>query len=362
MDGIGLYLHIPFCARKCAYCDFASFAGREDMAPAVLAAMRDEMRRAKGLKIATVYLGGGTPTCLRTEQLLGLLAEAKACFDIAPGAEVTVEANPGTVDAAKLAALREAGVNRLSLGAQAMQDALLETLGRIHRWADVERAVSDARSAGFDNISLDLMYGLPGQTPADFRASLDAALSLSPRHLSLYSLIVEENTPFHVRYADHPELLPGEDALCEMADDALWMAESAGLLRYEISNYAQPGFASQHNLGYWLRRDYLGIGCAAHSLLHNFRWGNAATLEGYLAGKRDEEIVVSEEEARFERLMLGLRLVDGIAWGEQALFDQFRPALEKLRMRGLMEWDEERVWLTPRGLDVQNRVLAELMP
>ena len=361
MDGIGLYLHIPFCVKKCDYCDFSSYAGREDQWRPVMDAMKAEMAAAEGLAIGTVYIGGGTPTVLPAELLIELLAAARRHFSVAEDTEITVEANPGTVDRQKLDALHAAGVNRLSLGAQAMQPSLLETLGRIHRLADVERAVRDARAAGFVNISLDLMYGLPGQRPGDFRATLEAALALSPSHLSLYSLIVEENTPFFRRYGGRPELLPSEDDLAEMCDDALWMTEDAGLARYEISNYAKPGFESKHNLGYWLRRDYLGIGCAARSLLHNFRWGNADTIQGYLKGERSEEVIISEKEARFERLMLGLRLVEGIPWGEQALVDTYKEKMKKLRERGLMEWDDERLWLTRRGLDLQNRVLVELM-
>lgn len=360
-SGIGLYLHIPFCAQKCAYCDFASYADREAFWRPVVDAMLAEMARAQGLPVSTVFFGGGTPTVLPVAMLVALLEAARGAFVIAPDAEITVEANPGTVDAASLAALREAGVNRLSLGAQALQPALLETLGRIHRWEDVVKAVGDARTAGFVNLNLDLMYGLPGQTPAAFRDTLAAAIDLRPEHLSIYSLIVEEGTPFHTRYAERPEALPGEEAMEAMADDALWMTEAADLPRYEISNYAKPGFACRHNLIYWQRHDYLGIGCGAHSLLRNHRWGNARTLEGYLAGEREEEIAVSEHEARFERLMLGLRLVDGIPWEEQALYDTFRVPLEKLRARGLVDWDDERIWPTKRGLDLQNRVVLELM-
>lgn len=358
---IGLYLHVPFCVRKCEYCDFASYADQEDRWQPVAEAMKAEMLRADGLDVTTVYVGGGTPTVWSTEALTELLTCAAGHFQIAPDAEITVEVNPGTVDMLKLKALRQAGVNRLSVGAQAMQPELLARMGRIHRWRDVEQAMRGARSAGFENISLDLMYGLPGQQPGDFRATLDAALALSPEHLSLYSLIIEEGTPFHARYASHPELLPGEDATNQMSDDALWMTVEAGLPRYEISNYARPGYECRHNLGYWERREYLGIGCAAYSLIGNRRWGNARTLEGYLAGEVIDEEILSEHEARFERLMLGLRLVDGIAWGEQALFDQFREKLERLRVRGLVEWNEKRIWPTKRGLDLQNRIAVELM-
>ncbi len=358
---IGLYLHIPFCKAKCAYCDFASYAGREDIQRPVIDKMLAEMAHAEGLAVSTVYIGGGTPTVLPTAWLVELLDAARRHFRIEADAEITVEANPGTVRAEALSALRRAGVNRLSLGAQESDPVLLNTLGRIHQWEAAEEAVRAARKAGIDNLSLDLIYGIPGQTPAAFRRTLEKALSLSPEHLSCYSLIIEEDTPFHARYAGHPELLPCEDAVCEMADDAEWMCQDAGLARYEISNYAKPGRESRHNLGYWLRRDYLGIGAGAHSLLRDFRWGNARDIDRYLAGERDEEREISPEEARFERLMLGLRLVEGIAWGDQAMLDAYLPRLRGLRDKGLVDFNEESVWPTKRGLDLQNRILTELM-
>ncbi len=361
MTPIGLYLHVPFCVRKCGYCDFASYAGQEAFFAPIVSAMKREIEKAEGLSIGTAFVGGGTPTVLPVEMLVDVLTTARERFAWERDAEISVEANPGTVDAGKLSALREAGVNRLSIGAQAAQGDLLNALGRIHRWDDVENAFHLARSAGFSNINLDLMYGLPGQTPKAFRETMEAALFLRPEHLSIYSLILEEGTPFFMEYANRLEALPGEDAAAEMSDDALWMAEDAGLRRYEISNYALPGHECKHNLGYWLRKDYLGVGCAAHSLLHNHRWANARTIDGYLAGLRDEESVISDEEARFERLMLGLRLVDGIPWEEQVLFDQYKGKLQKLRVQGLVEWNEARLWLTRRGLDLQNRVMVTLM-
>lgn len=358
---IGLYLHIPFCKQKCGYCDFASYAGREDAFLPVADAMKAEMRRAEGLSVRSIYVGGGTPTCLPVGLLAELLHTAAQCFAVTRDAEITVEANPGTVDAHALESLREAGVNRLSIGAQASQPHLLSALGRIHSWEDVSSAVSLARGTGFENISLDLMAGLPGQTPMDFRDTLDAALDLSPTHLSIYGLIIEEGTPFFERYTGRPEMLPDDAALEKMADDARWMLEDAGLSRYEISNYAREGRECRHNMGYWLREDYLGIGCAAHSLIGNHRFAGARTIEGYLRGELSEKQTITEDEALFERLMLGLRLVEGIPWGGRALFDRYAQRLKKLRERGLLEYNEERLWLTARGLDLQNRVLVELM-
>ncbi len=360
-EPVGLYLHIPFCVSKCGYCDFPSFAGRLDAARAVVDRMIGEMERAGGLSVDTVYMGGGTPTVLPGELLERLFGSVFRFFRVDAEAEVSVEANPGTADYGKLALLRGCGVNRVSFGAQAMQPQLLRTLGRIHEWKDVERAVADAGRAGIRRVNLDLMYGLPGQKPADWRQTLEAAADLGVGHLSLYSLIVEEGTPFHDRYASHPELLPGEEELAEMADDAQWITADAGLERYEISNYAKPGEECVHNVHCWQRRNYLGIGCAAHSFMHEQRWHNADTLEGYLAGERSEIERITAEEARFERLMLGLRMVDGIPWGEQALYDTYREKLESLRQRGLAEWDSQRLWLTERGLELQNRVLVELM-
>ena len=359
--GVGLYLHIPFCRRKCAYCDFVSFANRESFWLPVVAGMKKEIQFAHGLDVETIYFGGGTPTVLPPALLRELMHEIYKNMNVARDAEISIEANPGTVDADMFSALRAMGFNRLSIGAQAAQDSLLETLGRIHRWPDAEKAVRDAQAAGFENINLDLMYGLPGQKPADFRESLEKALALGVKHLSLYSLIVEENTPFYERYHDHPELLPNEDELAEMDDDAHWMTADAGLERYEISNYAVPGFECRHNLIYWTRRDYLGVGCAAASLMHNCRWTNAATLEGYMRGEKSNLQKIGPDEQRFERLMLGLRLVDGVDWGDQETFNIYEEKLHKLRNEGLCDWDDEHLWLTPRGLDLQNRVLTELM-
>lgn len=357
----GLYLHIPFCAKKCAYCDFISFAGQEKQMLPIVQAMQAEMERTETMPIDTVFFGGGTPTVLESDMLVSLLQTAKQCFQMKPNAEITVEANPGTLHPSRLERLREAGVNRLSIGVQAMQGELLQTLGRIHCADDVTKSIQMARAAGFTNINLDLMYGLPGQTPSMFRETLAWALSFQPEHLSIYSLIIEEGTLFHMRYASHPELLPSEDAVMEMSDDALWMTEDAGLSRYEISNYAKPGYTCAHNMGYWLRQDYIGIGVAAHSLLRNHRWANANTFAGYLAGERMEESYILTEEARFERLLMGLRLVAGIPWEEKALFDQYKVALQKLREKGLVDWNEQTLWPTNRGLDMQNRILLELM-
>jgi oxygen-independent coproporphyrinogen-3 oxidase len=323
--------------------------------------MKAELERSRGLAVRTVYVGGGTPTVLPAALLTDLLRTAFACHQVAADAEITVEANPGTVDPVKLDALREAGVNRISLGAQAIQKRLLETLGRIHRFGDVDEAFRAARGAGFDNISLDVMYGLPGQTPRDFRQTLEAVLALGPEHLSAYSLILEEGTPFYDRYNGRPELMPGEDELLEMADDLLWMAGSEGYERYEISNFAKPGRESKHNLGYWLRGEYLGIGVAAHSLIRDHRFANPESIDAYLSGVPGDRQIITPAEARFERLMLGLRLVRGIEWGEQALIDEYMERFRLLRERGLLDFNEQRVWLTPRGMDLQNRVLVELM-
>ena len=356
----GLYLHIPFCIQKCAYCDFASFPNRQQDFEPVVSAMQAEMAREKGLAIDTVFIGGGTPTVLPYPLLVSLLDTAKRCFGVHKDAEITVEANPGTLKPEMINALMKAGVNRLSIGAQAMQPHLLQTLGRIHTASDTEQSVQMARSAGLSTINIDIMYGLPEQSPQMFKDTLNWVFSLKPTHISAYSLIIEEGTPFHQRYGNRPEALPSEDEIIEMSDDALWMAKAAGFHRYEISNWAKPGFQCKHNLGYWKRHDYIGIGCAAHSLRGNRRFANANTIKGYLSGLRDEEIVLTQEEAGFERLMMGLRLVDGIPW-VKGLFDQFREPLKRLRQSGLIDYDDARVWPTSLGLDLQNRILIELM-
>ena len=377
-----LYIHLPFCARKCRYCDFLSWAGLEDRIPACVDALIREMAARSGElgqpALETVFLGGGTPSLVPPEELSRLLAAVRRLFPVAENAEITSEANPGTLTAEWLAAAVSGGVNRLSLGMQAAQSALLRTLGRIHSPAQVAESVHMARAAGIDNLNLDLMLGLPGQTEADWRETLAAALALAPRHLSCYGLIPEEGTPLKDDLDAGRLTLPPEETERAMYWEAVRTLSEHGFEQYEISNFALPGSACRHNIGYWRQVPYIGVGVGAASMLPDpsgasayLRERNPETFEGWLAmtggaGQRERE-PVSRGDARFETMMLGLRMNEGVS--EAAFMAMHGVTLEacygtKLRQlaaQGLVRHGAGRWMLTPRGMDIQNMVLVELM-
>ena len=378
MEPISIYIHIPFCVRKCAYCDFTSFPGRGTQMEAYLSAVCCEMRAQAAFfgrrRVRTVFLGGGTPTLMTGEQAQRLLDALRACFDLAPDAEITMEGNPGTVTAQSLAAYRAAGVNRLSLGVQSLDDGLLAAIGRIHTAAQAHEAVSMARAAGFENVNLDLMLGLPGQSVAQWERTLEEAIALAPEHLSCYSLIVEEGTPLSAQL-ERGECapLPDEDALCRMDEiTAQWTAQ-AGFARYEVSNYAKPGCECRHNIVYWACEPYLGLGCAAHSDMDGRRFYNPSDWAGYLrmaqsgTTARDAEGESTRQERMFERMMMGLRMVRGVDcarfardFGAQPE-EVWKEALARDVRVGLMERRGDYLRLTQRGMQVMNSVLVELL-
>jgi oxygen-independent coproporphyrinogen-3 oxidase len=368
---IGLYVHVPFCVSKCAYCDFASYAGREVDVPRYVDAVVREITR-RGVETGhphadTIFLGGGTPSLLDEFQAARILDALGAAFSIEDGAEITCECNPGTLTTSFAAALRKAGVNRLSLGAQAAQPRLLRLLGRIHDWEQVIASVGVARQAGFENINLDLMFGLPGQTVADMRDTLLAALELSPTHLSCYGLIVEEGTPISRDIAAGKMALPEEAAERAMYELARQTLAAHGLEQYEISNFARPGYACRHNIGCWTRVPYLGFGCAAHSFFDECRTANPSTLDAYLASETPKTERISAEEARFESLMLGLRMTCGVKDEDftrmhgLSIREAFGERLDRSLNSGLLEWHAGALRLTRLGMDLQNSVLVDLM-
>ena len=378
MKPLSVYLHVPFCAKKCDYCDFASFPGREADWGRYFDEIKAEIRHWSGetdfgrlseqYRIATVFVGGGTPTLVDAADLEGLIGACRSLAPFESDAEITVEGNPGTLTPRKLAACRRAGVNRLSLGAQSFDDGLLKSLGRIHTAAQIEAAVAMARDAGFDNINLDLMYALPGQDMARWRDTLDAAAGLGVEHISAYSLIVEEGTPMAARVASGAASVPDDDAVNAMQREAVSRLRAAGYARYEISNYAKPGRECRHNLTYWRRGDYLGLGCAAHSLLQERRFRNPDGLEDYLSGQRRlDEASLTRRDAREETLMLSTRTTKGLdlaAWARDfgAPFHRGREeALARLEAGGLIEAGGGFLRLTERGLEVQDAVVLELM-
>lgn len=368
---IGLYVHVPFCASKCAYCDFASSAGRQaDIPRYVEAVVREIARRSAETghpRANTVFLGGGTPSLLDEFQVTRILDALFDTFPLDEDAEITCESNPGTLTGPFAAALRKAGVNRLSMGAQASQTRLLRLLGRIHEWAEVVASVEAARQAGFDNINLDLMFGLPSQNVADLRETLSAALALGPEHLACYGLIVEEGTPISRDIAAGRLALPDEETERAMYELARQMLAERGLHQYEISNFARDGYACRHNLGCWTRVPYLGFGCAAHSFFDECRTGNPTGLDAYLAGEPSEMEPISKEEARFESMMLGLRMTRGVRDEDfkrmhgMSIREAFGAKLFKPTRAGLLEWNEGALRLTRLGMDLQNSALLDLM-
>lgn len=376
-----LYIHIPFCIRKCRYCDFASFAGAQDSMKSYIECVLKEAdlslaQLGHHTSIETVYIGGGTPSILPVPLLTELLEGIHVKFQIAADAEWTIEANPGTVTLEWLRTARCFGINRLSIGMQAAQSELLHMLGRIHEFSDVQKSAELARQAGFENFSLDLMFGLPGQTLSQWEETLLTALSLSPKHLSCYGLIPEDGTPLKKDLDEHVLTLPEEEMERQMYDLAINKLHDSGFKQYEISNFALPGYACRHNIGYWNQTYYLGLGVSAASMLPckeaaYLRRTNPDTLPTYQSMIRNAELaqneLITHEEAMFETLMLGLRMTEGVS--EDAFQQMHGTSLESYRGKilereisnGLLERVNGHIRLTRRGMDIQNSILVDLM-
>jgi len=361
----GLYVHIPFCRRKCNYCDFASLAGRDELIPPYLQALKAEARRSKKF-IAhpdTLYIGGGTPSLLERRELEKLFSILDAAFGpLKDLKEATFEANPESLSDEKIALLKTAGIGRVSLGLQASQDGLLNRLGRLASFEDFFKVFGQLRETGFDNINIDLMTGLPGQSPDDFRETLERALDLKPEHLSFYALEVHEGTAFA---AQGVREAPEEAAA--MFENALPMIEAAGLRHYEISNFARAGRESLHNLNYWDQGDYLGLGSAAASHSCGLRRSNTKDPELYIRTAADPEgpaLEYSEtltlEQRRAERIMLGLRRTDGIELPDD-IFIEFKERFDRLSALGLLEVSSRRVKIKKEALYISNAVFREFV-
>jgi oxygen-independent coproporphyrinogen-3 oxidase len=373
---IALYVHVPFCRRKCLYCSFVSYDNREADIPSYLNALKKELKaRAGGECIRSIYLGGGTPSLLPAEGIGDLLSLISTLFIMDEAAEITIEANPGTIDEAYLTAIRKSGVNRLSLGVQSLYDRELAMLGRIHTAAEASDAVRFARGSGFDNLSLDLIYGLPGQTLTDWQHSLENALAMGPEHLSLYALTLEEDTPMWtaIEEGSLPEIDPDLSAdQYELAEDRL---AAHGYRHYEISNWARQGRECRHNLTYWRNLPYLGVGAAAHSCIDGHRLANSNSLDKYIAdfsGKTsplpelDEEI--SPELELAETSILGLRLCKGINADDIKsrfgidILEHYRRQVEEMVDAGLLEQTDRHIRLTRRGRLLSNEVFWRFLP
>lgn len=374
-DKLGIYIHIPFCRSKCDYCDFYSLAGRDDRMDqyqkALLSHIKETAPLAQDFPVDTIYIGGGTPSYYGAKRLKELLGVIRNLYKVEKDAEVTVECNPDSVDVKSLKILRKAGVNRLSMGMQSAIACELERIHRIHTPQQVNEAATAARKAGFTNLSLDLIYGLPGQTMDSWKATVEHALSLIPQHLSCYGLKVEEGTPLAARVAQG-EVLPDDD---QQADLYLWTVgrlERAGYPQYEISNFAKPGFASRHNLRYWLTQPYIGFGPGAHSDFGGRRYSFVRDLDAYIQGVLqggdiiDESEIIPKRERCGEYLMLRLRTVQGINEQEyrSTYFMDFAPLqarLEQFRAQGWAEQTDGRWHFTPKGFLLSNQLIGDLL-
>ncbi len=359
-----LYIHIPFCIRKCAYCDFLSAPAAPEVQEAYVGQLLQEIAASKKLpedyEAVTVFFGGGTPGILKGELLCSILRALRDRFSVREDAEITVEANPGTVNRDKLVQYREAGVNRISLGLQSADNQELKLLGRIHTWEQFLESFQLARETGFRNINVDLMSALPGQTTESVHRTLERVLALSPEHISAYSLILEEGTPFYKRYEGHLELLPSEEEERQMYYDTRDRLCACGYEHYEISNFAKPGYACRHNLGYWERTDYKGFGLGAASLLKNVRHTNQTDLTEYLKGNfAGTEDPLTEQAVREEYFFLGLRKMEGVEPGRYR--EHYEERIQRLQAQQLLEEKDGRIRLTERGTDVSNYVMAQFL-
>lgn len=372
-NGLGIYIHVPFCVRKCAYCDFYSAPGTADVmdayTDALIAHIRASAPLGADLCADSVYFGGGTPSYLGAKNLVRILRAVRESFALTPDAEITLEANPGDLclraaDGGALllplAILRAAGFDRLSLGVQSTDEGELSLLGRRHSREDAFRAVTAARAVGFSNITLDLMYGLPGQTMARWEQSVRDVLALEPEHVSCYALTLSPRVPLYKRLDE----LPDDEACLAFYLRAIELLAEAGLSQYEISNFARPGRQSRHNAKYWTLAPYLGFGPSAHSYMRGERWAWADDTAAYIRGeiREKERVLLSARDRAEEKLMLSLRTARGLDPAElpEPLRAPAAAVLDRYRPHGLVREEDGRRVLTPRGMFVSNSILAEL--
>ena len=374
---LGLYLHIPFCVKKCGYCDFLSRRGEEEEKEIYVQALIREIKSYKefgnSYKVSTVFLGGGTPSCMEPGQISRMFDAVQETFHLEKKPEISMEVNPGTVTQEKLQEYREAGVNRLSIGLQSSDDENLKLLGRIHTWEAFLESYEMVRKAGFDNVNVDLISSLPGQTRDKWEKDLRKTAELDTEHLSVYQLILEEGTPFYEKYGEHPELLPDEEEsrkIYEMTEEIL---AQYGLFPYEISNYAKEGKACRHNLRYWERGDYLGLGLGAASLVRNIRMNNTSDMKTYLEKSgtpktmRTDVQFLEEPQQMEEFMFLGLRKTNGISKKEfyrkfgRDIDLVYEKTLEKFCKQGLLVEKKDRIFLSKEGILVSNQILSEFL-
>ena len=374
--GMELYLHMPFCVRKCAYCDFLSFPTDQETQNLYTRRLREDIdamgKKYGDIPVDTIFIGGGTPSVPDSALIVGIMEHVRKAFHVAEGAEISMEANPGTVTREKLTDYRRAGINRLSFGLQSANDRELKLLGRIHTWAEFLESFPLARECGFTNINIDLMSALPGQTRESWKDTLKRVTDLNPEHISAYSLIIEDGTPFGEKYGSEEgrKLLPDEDSEREMYHETKRFLRDCGYERYEISNYAKPGRACRHNIGYWTGLPYLGLGLGASSYMDGCRFAVNSDMKQYLEEKPGmftdvEKLTKKDMEEEF--FYVGLRMTAGVSLPE---FERRFGVSAKDVYPGLMEmfveekaavFQGDRFVLTDYGLDVSNYIMAQFL-
>lgn len=384
---IGLYIHIPFCKQKCSYCDFCSYAEKQDLISKYIKCLLQEIKEV-GINnradfengkddlfsIKTIYIGGGTPSLIESKYIVQIMEEIKSNFELDENVEITIEVNPGTVTLEKLEDYNKAGINRLSIGLQSTHENLLKEIGRIHTYLDFLDTYRFAREAGFENINVDLMIGLPNQTLAEVQDSIEEIVSMEPEHVSVYSLILEESTPLFKKVEEGLEL-PDEELERKMYWTVKQTLEANGYNHYEISNFAKQNYESKHNLDCWSQKEYIGFGVAAHSYTNGIRYSNIENLEQYIKNyeedKTEENLIFHEKQDREamqkEYMLLGLRKIDGVSIQEFKIKFVANPVflyhdkLEKLVNEDLIEIDGDQIKLTNKGLDLANIVWEEFV-
>ena len=385
---VGLYIHIPFCKQKCQYCDFKSYAGKEKFIDTYIKWLEFELKGVgEGNRldyennlddlavVKSIYIGGGTPSFIDGKYIEETLSIANEYYTVDDNAEITIEVNPGTVDKDKFETYLRSGINRISIGLQSTHNRLLKELGRIHTYQDFLNTYNLARNVGFKNINVDLMLGLPNQSLQDLEESLKEIIKLNPEHISVYSLIIEEGTPFYDKLEMNEIVLPDDELERKMYWVTKKELENAGYIHYEISNFAKPGFESKHNLSCWNQEGYIGIGVAAHSYTNDVRYSNIDSIEEYIKNYEEDNetdnFVFHEKQTKISKMkefmMLGLRKIQGIRiqdfknkFGENPIY-LYRKELEKLVNEGLLEIDGDVIKLTNKGIDLANLVWEEFV-
>lgn len=375
MKKLGIYIHVPFCIKKCGYCDFYSVKWDEESENSYIRSAIDEIKGYRELEdyiVDTIFIGGGTPSVIMPQNIEKLIAAVKDTFTVAQNAEISMEANPNSLSQ-NLKIYKETGINRLSIGIQSLKDDILKRIGRIHNFSEALQAIDLAQKQGFDNINADVMFNIPGQTLEDITDTIYQLISKDIRHISFYSLKLEEGTQMYSLEKNKVITMPVEDLEREMYYAGRTIMEEHGLMQYEISNFAVKGYECRHNLKYWNQVEYIGIGPSAHSFMGNTRYSNPSNLKEYTLSsgkegfKRNIQEVMDEDKLMFEYIMLRLRLTEGLKFAEfknkfnRDFEETYKAQIEKLLKDNLIYLDDEGIRLTHRGMDISNYVFASFM-